>query len=899
MSAGEETLCHWNCLKDPRKRQGYYRILERPFICTSVLPFFKRTVNVSKANTYLPVTNRPILIINTIKNGTGFGSILALTPDVTSFKYLTAMIQNFLKTAVRVLWKRKGFSLLNILGLAVGIAASLMLFLIIRYELSYEDFNTNRNRIYRITTDRIWKSNNEVASHTTGIPTPMPDALRMDFPQLEKIGTLGPIGNAQIYVPGKGMEEERRFKESNGLFWADPEIFDIMSFQWVVGNASGLIEPNKVAIAESLAKKYFDNADAAIGRMVQMWSFRIPLQVTGVYKDLPGNTDIPLRFAASFATLKKIAAEMFNDDWDDVRGNAQCFVMAREGHQYASLQSQLDAFAKRKFKDNKDIYRQLRFQPLTSMHLDKNYDVYGSGGLSRKELWSLGLIGTFLLLVACINFINLTTAQSVNRAKEIGVRKVLGGNRSQLMRQFLQETALITLISLIVGCLLAWMSLPLLNNLMQKDLSLNFFRHPLIPVFLVLLGTIVTLLAGIYPAMILSGFKPMMAFKSKVAASSSSGISLRRGLVVFQFVIAQLLIIGTIVVVKQMNYFRSQPMGFDKDGVVLINLPSDSTLKTKYPALKAEMQRIPGVTNASLCMDAPANDWAWTTGFKYENDTEERKFVVACQFADTSYFGTFGIPLVTGRTPFASDTIREVVVNELFVKQLGLHSPQDIIGKRVQLNGWAAPAPVVGVIKDYNNKSLRDAMVPTVISTQYNAYEWLAVKIKRENMSSTLASVRKFFTGFYPTYMYDQFFFDERIERFYLNEAITAQLFKIFSFLAILISCLGLYGLVSFMAVQKTREVGIRKVLGASIGSIVYMFSREFTVLILVAFIIAAPVAYYFMNEWLSGFYYHTSIGAGIFILAIIGSTLIAWGTVGYKALKAALVSPVKSLKSE
>jgi len=810
------------------------------------------------------------------------------------------MLQNLFKTAIRVLWKRKSFSVLNIFGLAVGIAASLMLFLIIRYELSYDGFHANKDRIYRVTTDRIWKSNGEVASHNVAIPMPLPPAMRMDFPQLEKIGTLGNIGNAQIYVPSGGPGDEKRFKESGGLYWSEPEIFDIFSFNWVAGNAKGMAEPNTAVLCESLARKYFDNPAAALGKTIQMWSFRVPLQVVGVFKDVPGNTDIPVRMCPSFATLKKLAGDpVREEDWDIVRDNAQCFVLAQDGHQPAAMQTQLDAFEQKHYKANSDIRRQLRFQSLSQMHLDKNYEIFRSGGRSKTELWSLGLIGIFLLLVACINFINLTTAQSINRAKEIGVRKVLGGNRFQLMRQFLQETALITFISVLIGCLLVWIFLPMLNKLMGKELSMNFFLYPMIPVYLLITGLIVTLLAGIYPALVLSGFKPMTAFKSKVNADSTTGISLRRGLVVFQFVIAQLLIIGTIVVVKQMNYFSSQSMGFEKDGVVLINLPSDSTLKTRYLALKSQTLLIPGVSNVSLCMDAPTNNWTWTTGFVYENEPKEKDYVVACQFADTSYFSTFGIPLVAGRTPFASDTVREVVVNELFVKKLGLRAPEEVIGKRIKLEGWAQEAPVVGVIKDYNNKSLRDAIIPTVVSTRYNAYEWLAVKVKREAMTSTLADVRKLFTGFYPTYMYDQFFLDERIDRFYQSEHITAQLFKIFSFLAILISCLGLYGLVSFMAVQKTKEVGIRKVLGASVQSIVYMFSREFTVLILAAFVISGPLAYYFMNNWLGGFHYHTTIGFGVFLLAIIGSVFIAWLTVGYKAVRAALVSPVRSLKSE
>lgn len=811
------------------------------------------------------------------------------------------MLQNFFKIAVRVLWKRKSFSLLNILGLAVGLAASLLLFLIIRYELTYEDYQVNKDRVYRVVTTHIKKSNGEISFKNAITPAPLPDAMRTDFPQLEKVAAISNIGEGQIYIPSKGLEEEKRFKEVGGMCWVEPGIFDIFNYQWVAGSPKGLSEPNMVVINESLARKFFDNADAAIGKTFQLWSYRIPLQVTGVFKDLPSNTDLPVRMGASFATLRKIDPKTFNSPtaWENIRGNTECFILAQKGHQYAALQSQLIAFQKKHYKDDPLLTRQLNFQPLKDIHLDKTVENFGNGGLARKEIWSLGLIGGFLLLVACINFINLTTAQSVNRAKEIGVRKVLGSNRPQLMRQFLQETALITFIALILGCILAWIFLPLLNKLMHKNLSLDFIAQPMILVYMLVMGVIVTLLAGIYPALVLSGFKPVMAFKNKVNPKVAGGISLRRGLVVFQFVIAQLLIIGTVVVVKQMYYFRNQSLGFEKDGIVLINLPSDSTLKLKYPTLKSQMQQVPGVADASLCMQAPSAQWAWSNAFTYDNDEKEKDFETYCQLADNSYLNTFGIPLVAGRLPFPSDTAREVVVNELLVKKLGLQSPQDVIGKSLALRGWAKKVSIVGVIKDYNSRPLRDAMAPMVITSDNNAYNWIAVRMKRNNMSSTLENVRKLFTGIYPTYMYEQYFYDETIERFYQNEAITEQLFKIFSFLAILISCLGLYGLVSFMAVQKTKEVGIRKVLGASVQSIVYMFSKEFTLLIALAFFIAAPAGYYFMNSWLSDFYYHTNIGWGVFLLAIFFCMVIAWITVGYKAFKAAMVNPVKSLKSE
>jgi ABC-type antimicrobial peptide transport system permease subunit len=298
-------------------------------------------------------------------------------------------------------------------------------------------------------------------------------------------------------------------------------------------------------------------------------------------------------------------------------------------------------------------------------------------------------------------------------------------------------------------------------------------------------------------------------------------------------------------------------------------------------------------------MAAPSEEWAWTTDFVFDNDAEKKDFFITGQFADTSYFKTFGILLLGGRLPFHSDTTREILVNEALVHKLGMHSPEEIIGKSLAYVGWNRKVPIVGVFKDYNNKSLREAIMPTAITTEYNAYEWIAVRMDRKNIRGTMDRVHKLFSSIYPTYMFDPVFFDERIKQFYENEAMTAQLFKIFSLLAIFISCLGLYGLISFMAVQKTKEVGVRKVLGASVQSIVYLFSKEFTILIGFAFLIAAPSGYYFMRQWLSGFYYHTNIGWEVFLIAIITSIIIAWITVGYKAIKAAIANPVKSLRTE
>jgi len=400
--------------------------------------------------------------------------------------------------------------------------------------------------------------------------------------------------------------------------------------------------------------------------------------------------------------------------------------------------------------------------------------------------------------------------------------------------------------------------------------------------------------------MILSGFNPAEAIKSKISAKVVGGISLRRGLVVVQFVIAQLLVIGTLVVVRQMEFFRSQPMGFEKKAVAMLELPSDSLDKQQYNYLKHQILNVPGVRAVSLCMDAPASWGADYGDIYFENDPVKKDFAVNKQLADTGYLHTFQIGLAEGRIPYPGDSVKELMINETLVKDLGLRSSRDALGKTIAFGSGNSPRyTIVGVIHDYNSKSLRDAVAPLVLLSDKDAYNFVAFRMDADKMSGTLAKIHRIFTSTYPYYIYDLNFLDERIESFYHTELIISQLFKVFAILAIFISCLGLYGLVSFMAMQKTKEVGIRKVLGASVQSIVYMFSKEWTVLLGVAFLISAPLGYYFMHEWLNGFYYHVSLGLGVFVSAMGFSIIITWVTVGYKAIRAAVANPVDSLRSE
>jgi putative ABC transport system permease protein len=813
------------------------------------------------------------------------------------------MIKNYFKIAWRNLKNHKVYSAINIFGLAVGIAASLIIYLVIHYETSYDNFEPNKNRIYRVVSTYTNPITKEVTGRESSSATPLAKALRNDIPQIQKAAEVWNIGGAQIHIPipGKDLSDEKRVKENDGLYFAEPGLFSIFDYKWLAGNEARLNEPNTCVLNESLAKEFFGEWKKAMGQTIQMWSFRVPLQVVGVFKDLPANTDLEIKMGASYATFQKINANWFaHDDWSSSPWPSECFLLLPEGGRAEQYSTQLQSLVKKYYppaeKGNSNI--SLALQPLTDMHLNEDFGTYKGDALTHKELWSLGLIGFFLLLVACINFINLATAQSVNRAKEIGVRKVLGSSRSQILKQFLNETAVITFASVLSGFLLAQLALPFISNLMQKQLSLNLIESPSIFLFLVLLGIAVNFLAGFYPGLVLSGFRPVEAIKNKINTSSLGGISIRRGLVVFQFVIAQFLIIGTIVVLQQMQFFRNQPMGFDKNAMAFIELPSDSLDQLKYPYLKEQMLKLPGVENAGYMLDAPASFGSNNTTFYFNSEPIKKDFQVNVQFADTGYTRLFHIPITAGRIPYQTDTVNELLVNETLVRKLGINNDKDILGKTLSFDGNIKHT-VVGVMHDFNSKSLKEAVTPFVLATNIHAYNYIGIRLNASAMKSTLPQMEKTFTQMYPTYMYTLDFLDERISHFYTSEAMASTLFKIAAFFAILISCLGLYGLVSFMAAQKTKEVGIRKVLGASVQSIVYLFSKEFMLLIGVAFIIAAPIGYFLMHKWLNGFYYHIALSWEVFIAAIFISVIIALLSVGYKAIQAALANPVKSLRTE
>lgn len=811
------------------------------------------------------------------------------------------MFKSNFRLLLRSLWRNKSFSLLNIGGLAVGIAVSLLIFLLIRYELSVDSWHSKRDRIYRVCSIEFYR--NGTTDYDGCAPIPLADALRREFPQAEEVAHVWRVGSWPFTLPGAGGGDDKYVKVDN-IFFADTPIFKIFDMPWLAGNpATALKDEYTMAIARNVAESWFGHWQDAMGKTVFQGEDRRPYRITGIMEDAPLNTDIPLNVVLSYPTYRTWNKEDLANpmSWDNFSTSSQCFFLLRKGQTIASMEALLPQFVATHFTPLY-AYSNSRdscfFQPLKEMHLNTALSRYGKAAWSSSELWSMGLIGAFLLIVACINFINLATAQSLGRAKEVGVRKVLGSRRGELMLSFLRETGLLVLVAMVLGCLLTQLALPSLRLLLGKPVALDG-SLPTVS-FLLCTWVLVTFLAGFYPGMVLSRFNPISAFKGKIDVRVAGGISLRRGLLVLQFAIAQLLIIGTLVVVQQMNFFQSRPMGFERKAIALIGLPWSKDKITKNAYFQQKAAQVDGIRSVSLCSNAPSTENVGSSSFTYENHPHPEGFELVHRAGDTGYISLFNIGLVAGRRPYGSDTGRqeECMLNQTAVRMLGL-TPEEVLGKHIRQGSNGKPIAVVGVVRDFNSSSLRAKVAPVAIYSWAERYGTLAIKLEPAKMRQALQQLQKIFDETYPGNFFNTVFFDDSVADFYHAEEIAATLFKIFAGLAIFISCLGLYGLVSFMAVQKTKEVGVRKVLGASVSDIVYMFSKEFTVLIVVAFLVAAPLGYYFMHQWLSGYFYHISLGWGVFAVAIISSVVMAWATVGYKAVKAALANPVKSLRTE
>ena len=793
------------------------------------------------------------------------------------------MLKNYFKIALRNLKRSKANTAINVLGLSMGIACAILIFTLIKFHLSFDSFHPEKNRIYRIVTE----DHLEQITYSPGIPSAVGNTFRREYPFFEKTAMVYVRKKRQISLPYR--TGDNKFQEEEGVAFAEPDFFKIFNFPLITGDRNNILsEPNTAIVTNRIARKYFGNENP-IGKTIRLDN-KLDFQITGILQDIPKNTDRRQEIYLSYKNLKDHNPWVAQENWLGYAHEQQCFVVLKQGVLASTVNKAFPEFTNRHYQGDYQKEWQFRLQPLSDIHSDINFD----GVMPKKDIWALSLIAIFIIITASFNFINMATAQALSRSKEIGIRKALGSLRYQVFWQFVAETALVVFSSTCLAFILIILSLPFVSNLSGIPFNISFLYDRSVLLFLAALTILITFISGTYPGLILAGFQPVLALKGKLSLKHVGGIKLRKGLVTMQLAISQLLIIGTLVIIRQMEFTRKTDLGFTKDAVVMLPLPAKE--QTKLSALRSELTALPGVKTISFCNQVPASEQNNNFEIVYAGRTQKENYDVIFKAADDQYLSLFGLRLVAGRNIYPSDTIREYLVNETLIKRLGI-SKEDAIGKNITVNDQKGS--ITGVVKDFHNQSLHAAIDPLCITTAVNYYSTCAIKVSTQNLKTTLAGIQKSWTIVFPENIYQHEFLDQRIAHFYEQDNKTLQLIQLFTTITIIISCLGLYGLVAFVASQKTKEVGIRKVLGASIQSIIWIFGKEFTQLLLIAFIFAAPLAWLIMNNWLQNFAYRIEIGAQIFIYAILSSFCVAIITVGYRAVKAALVNPVKSLKSE
>jgi putative ABC transport system permease protein len=797
------------------------------------------------------------------------------------------MFRNYVKTAIRSLLRNKRYLVINISGLSAGIAVCLIIFLVIDYEKSFDDFHTKKDRIYRVLTK------GSAEDSTSAVPFPLPAALKSDFPQFEEVCGMFSVTDVQVLVMDVNGHPAKKFKEKGNAFFAEPSFFRIFDFPLLAGDAAtSLKDPNSVVLTKATASKYFGSWQQAVGKTIRIGP-RLLLKVTGVLADIPANSDFQLCMIMPY----EIGGFSKSTDWVTIDSNHGCYVLLKKNTSASAFTQPLLSFSKKyRAADNKNI--QL-LQSLQQVHFDEKAGNFIRKTISAERIRTLWLIGAFILLIACVNFINLSTAQAVNRSREVGVRKVLGSSRWQLKMQFLAETFILVACSVVISWLLAVMLVSSINALLDLRMAPALLWQPAVLLFIVSVTVLVTFMAGFYPSLVLSSYNPVTALKAKLTSISGRHINLRRSLVVVQFVIAQALIIGTLLMMKQMRFFNTTAMGFNKEALVNVPFQNDSLGLTKIDYVRNRLLATSGVNKVSFNSQSPSDVDNWWTGFKYNHSEKDVDFAAITKFADAEYLPAYQLPLVAGRNFTPTDSIREFLVNESLVKKLGVTDPNDVLNKEIDVWNGKIKGLIVGVIKDFNAASFKDSISPVFVANWKRRYNTASISIASGDIRNVIGNIEKIWGQAFPEFVFEYEFMDDKIAGFYRQESMLYNLYTCFAAIAIFLSCLGLYGLASFMAVQRLKEVGIRKVLGASIQSIVYLFSREFILLIGIAFIIACPITWYFVHDWLQQYAYRTTLSWWVFAGAGCMAMLIALVTVSFKALKAAATNPVKNLRTE
>ena len=797
------------------------------------------------------------------------------------------MIGHYFRTTLRSLFRNKIYTLLHIVGLAVGLAVCMIIFILIRFETGFDDFHANKANIVRLVT-RFDRAENGML-RSSGTPFALPAVLKEEVAAVKEVVPVASLQDMPVTIPDEKNISRKLFREKKGMVAITPAFFNVFSFSWLAGSPVVLSQMDAVVLSKETAIRYFGDWRLAMGRTVELVG-PFPLKVSGVV-DIPANTEFRFTVMVPYRLMFPGTT-----DWASISESHQCYALLLPHTSPSHLQTMLNALS-HKYMSGEHPHT-LETQPLSVVHLDDSMTNMGGNGINRRRINAMWCIALFILLVAVVNFVNLSVAQSVKRAKESGVRKVLGGNNGQLRKQFLLETFLLVQVAGILSLLIAGACLVPVGHLLQIDLQRSLLFQPAVMGFFGLITVTVTLTAGFYPALLISRFSPVQVLKGSLLTVPVGGVQLRKVLVVFQFVVAQSLIIATLIIVKQMHHFNTMPMGFEKRLILNVPVPGGREAMSKIELLHSRIAALPMVKEVSFSTAPPAdgnNSW---TGFKFNHAPEMASFAAIYKSVDAAFLPLYQMRLIAGRNVTATDSIREFLVNEAMLKQLGFHGAEEMLDKEISMWDGAVKGPVVGVLKDFNTSSGKDKMAPVMLYNDPLSRNMASVKLLATGLPGAVDKIGALFKAIYPNDPYDPRFLDDTIAGFYVHEVQLARLYELFALIAVFLSCLGLYGLSSYMAVQRLKEVGVRKILGATPANIIYLFSREFIGMVCVAFLVAAPMAGYFLREWLQSYAYSTPLSWSIFALGGIATALVALITVGFHALRSALMNPARHLKN-
>lgn len=824
------------------------------------------------------------------------------------------MLKNYFMIAIRNFWKQKIFSLINVSGLAIGISAALVIYLLVQFEFSFEKFRKDNDRIYRVVTDMTFPG--ESVFRNSGVPIPMAKALRSGLTGIETATHFLTTYDTKVSIPVAGSQSPAEFRKQTSVIYADEFYFTLFEYEWLAGSEqTALKDPYQVVITEERAQTYFGNLPVhdIIGKQIT-YDDSVRTTVAGIIKE-PTNkaTDFRFKEFISLATAEAtgLIEQVGGNDWGSITSASQLFLKLKKDTKPEQLNPQFLAL-REKYRDKKAQEKddtKHHLQSLNTIHFDATYGSFDNSRQAHKPtLYGLLAVALFLLLLGCINFINLTTAQSAQRAKEVGIRKTLGSGKRELIFQFLSETFILTLLATILSiAILPWL-LKIFSDFIPPEINFSSINQTHVWIFLLLLVLVMTAFSGFYPALILTKFKPVTVLKNQLHAGTvkTRKAWLRKSLTITQFVIAQFLVIATLVVSKQINFSLNKELGYKKDAIVYFptvwNFFSDKPDNRRF-ALLEKIKEMPEVEKVSLASHSPAHQGSSSTTMKVDNGKKEIELMTEVMNADPEYFDIYKLKLLGGRFPVQSDTLKEYLVNESFTKSFGFLNPEDAIGKSVKKNNKLIP--IVGVLKDFHTKSTHDPIKPVAYaSARKNSYNiHLALKSQAGSpglWKAGLEKIEKEFQKLYPEDPdFNYKFFDETIAAFYKKEQDVSRLLKWAAGLCIFISCLGLLGLVIYTTNTRTKEIGVRKVLGASVVQIVSLLSKDLLSLVMIAFIIATPLAWLAMSNWLQDFAYRTNISWWVFAACGIGMLMIALVLLSIRTIRAALTNPVKSLRTE